>query len=56
VFIDVSHYGVKLLSFRGLIGLADSLGILCKHFNEPVGSSSFISFGVGSLDVCQQDA
>jgi hypothetical protein len=51
-FIDVGHYGVKLPSPRGLIGLADSLGMLCKYFSEPVGLSSPISFGAGSLDVC----
>jgi hypothetical protein len=51
--MGVSHYRVKLLSLGGSIGLADLLGTLCKPFGEPVGPSSPISFGAGSLDVCQ---
>jgi hypothetical protein len=54
-FIGVGHHGVKLPSPRGLIGLADPLDTLCKHFSEPVSPSSSISFGAGSLDVCQRD-
>jgi hypothetical protein len=54
-FIDVGHYRVKLPSPRGLIDLADPLNTLYKHFSEPVGPSSPISFGTDSLDVCQRD-
>jgi hypothetical protein len=54
-FMGVGHYRVKLPSPRGLIGLADSLDTLCKHFSEPISPSSPISFGAGSLDVCQRD-
>jgi hypothetical protein len=51
-FIGVGHYEVKLPSPRGLIGLANLLGTLCKPFGEPIGLSSPISFGIGLLDVC----
>jgi hypothetical protein len=55
-FMGVGYYGVKLLSPRGLIGLADLLGTLCKYFSELVGPSSPISFSAGLLDMCQRDA
>jgi hypothetical protein len=54
-FIGVGHHRVKLPSPRGLIGLADPLDTLYKHFSEPVGPNSPISFSAGSLDICQRD-
>jgi hypothetical protein len=54
-FMSVGYYRVKLPFSRGLIGLADLLDMLCKHFSKLVGPSSPISFSAGLLDMCQRD-